>query len=319
LITFEVFLYSIMLKVDITDFGYTEETVLKNLDFTVEKGKHISILGESGCGKSTLLKIIYGLLHVENGTIFWNDNELLGPNFNLVPGEPFIKYLAQDFDLMPYISVADNIGKHLSRRFMQQREERINELLEVVDMTAFADVHVKLLSGGQKQRVALARAIAKEPELLLLDEPFSHIDNFRRNALRRNLYAYLKKENITCITATHDSEEALSFSDEIKMMREGQFIQTATPKALFANPKNAYVASFFGDVNTLELDGEKHLIMPHQLEVSESETGLKATVIKSYFKGSYYLVEAEAQGQKIYFNTVDALDKDTFVYLKLKL
>ncbi|UBZ11919.1 ABC transporter ATP-binding protein [Leeuwenhoekiella palythoae] len=308
-----------MLKVDITDFGYTEETVLKNLDFTVEKGKHISILGESGCGKSTLLKIIYGLLHVENGTIFWNDNELLGPNFNLVPGEPFIKYLAQDFDLMPYISVADNIGKHLSRRFMQQREERINELLEVVDMTAFADVHVKLLSGGQKQRVALARAIAKEPELLLLDEPFSHIDNFRRNALRRNLYAYLKKENITCITATHDSEEALSFSDEIKMMREGQFIQTATPKALFANPKNAYVASFFGDVNTLELDGEKHLIMPHQLEVSESETGLKATVIKSYFKGSYYLVEAEAQGQKIYFNTVDALDKDTFVYLKLKL
>ena len=308
-----------MLKVDITDFGYTEKTVLKNLDFTVEKGKHISILGESGCGKSTLLKIIYGLLHVENGTVFWNDNELLGPNFNLVPGEPFIKYLAQDFDLMPYISVADNIGKHLSRRFMQQREERINELLEVVDMTAFADVHVKLLSGGQKQRVALARAIAKEPELLLLDEPFSHIDNFRRNALRRNLYAYLKKENITCITATHDSEEALSFSDEIKMMREGQFIQTATPEALFKNPKNAYVASFFGDVNTLELDDEKHLIMPHKLQVSQEETQIKASVLKSYFKGSHYLVEAEAQGQKIYFNTAETLEKDTAVYLKLNL
>ena len=319
MITFEVFLYSIMLKVDITDFGYTEETVLKNLDFTVEKGKHISILGESGCGKSTLLKIIYGLLHVENGTIFWDDNELLGPNFNLVPGEPFIKYLAQDFDLMPYISVADNIGKHLSRRFMQQREERINELLEVVDMTAFADVHVKLLSGGQKQRVALARAIAKEPELLLLDEPFSHIDNFRRNALRRNLYAYLKKENITCITATHDSEEALSFSDEIKMMREGQFIQTATPEALFENPKNAYVASFFGDVNSLELNGEKHLIMPHQLQVSQEETQIKARVLKCYFKGSHYLVEAESQGQKIYFNAAEALEKDTLVYLKLKL
>ena len=308
-----------MLKVDITDFGYTEETVLKNLDFTVEKGKHISILGESGCGKSTLLKIIYGLLHVENGTIFWNDNELLGPNFNLVPGEPFIKYLAQDFDLMPYISVADNIGKHLSRRFMQQREERINELLEVVDMTAFADVHVKLLSGGQKQRVALARAIAKEPELLLLDEPFSHIDNFRRNALRRNLYAYLKKENITCITATHDSEEALSFSDEIKMMREGQFIQTATPEALFKNPKNAYVASFFGDVNSLELDGKQRLIMPHQLQVSREETPIKANVLKSYFKGSHYLVEAEALEQKIYFNAAETLEKDTAVYLKLKL
>ena len=175
------------------------------------------------------------------------------------------------------------------------------------------------MSGGQKQRVALARAIAKEPELLLLDEPFSHIDNFRRNALRRNLYAYLKKENITCITATHDSEEALSFSDEIKMMREGQFIQTATPEALFKNPKNAYVASFFGDVNSLELDGKQRLIMPHQLQVSREETPIKANVLKSYFKGSHYLVEAEALEQKIYFNAAETLEKDTAVYLKLKL
>ncbi|MDP5043659.1 MAG: ATP-binding cassette domain-containing protein, partial [Leeuwenhoekiella sp.] len=168
-----------MLNVTIKSFAYAEETVLKDLNFKVEKGTHISILGESGCGKSTLLKIIYGLLQLENGQIFWGEQQLMGPDFNLVPGEPFIKYLAQDFDLMPFISVSENIGKHLSRRFMEQRQERIDELLEVVDMTYFADVHVKLLSGGQKQRVALARAIAKEPELLLLDEPFSHIDNFR--------------------------------------------------------------------------------------------------------------------------------------------
>jgi len=316
LITFEVFLYSIMLNVNIETFAYTLEPVLKNIDFTVSEGKHISILGESGCGKSTLLKIIYGLLHVEHGSIFWKDQELLGPDFNLVPGEPFIKYLAQDFDLMPFISVADNIGKHLSRRFMQQRQERIEELLEVVDMMAYADQHVKNLSGGQKQRVALARAIAKEPELLLLDEPFSHIDNFRRNALRRKLYAYLKKEGITCITATHDSEEALSFSDEIKMMREGTFIQTDTPEDLFQNPKDAYVASFFGDVNSLEIDSKTRLLMPHQLEVSERETRLKATVIKSYFKGSYYLIEAFSDNQMVYFNHNTSLKANSSVFLK---
>jgi len=307
-----------MLHVKIDTFAYAEKPVLKDLDFKVEEGQHISILGESGCGKSTLLKIIYGLLHVEYGRIFWKDQELLGPNFNLVPGEPFIKYLAQDFDLMPFISVADNIGKHLSRRFMQHRKERIAELLEVVDMTAFADVHVKLLSGGQKQRVALARAIAKEPKLLLLDEPFSHIDNFRRNALRRNLYAYLKKEGITCITATHDSEEALSFSDEIKMMRDGTFIQTDTPETLFQNPKDAYVASFFGDVNSLEIDGETRILMPHQLVVSENETELKVKVIKSYFKGSYYLIEAFSDTQAIYFNHNTNLKANSTVFLKTK-
>jgi ABC-type Fe3+/spermidine/putrescine transport system ATPase subunit len=312
-----------MLKVKINTFSYDQQTVLRDMDFTLEQGQHISILGESGCGKSTLLQLIYGLLHLENGQILWKDKKLLGPNFNLVPGEPFIKYLAQDFDLMPFISVADNIAKFLSRNFMKERNARVEELLEVVDLTDFKDIHVKLLSGGQKQRVALARAIAKEPELLLLDEPFSHIDNFRRNSLRRKLYAYLKKENIACIIATHDSEEALSFSDEIKMMRNGTFIQTATPENLFKSPKNAYIASFFGDVNQLSEalfasrdSDEKLLLLPHQLAVSKEKTPLQVIVKKSYFKGNFHLIEADFKGKNIYFNHVEALVKGREVYLK---
>lgn len=312
-----------MLQVKIHKFSYDQEIVLRDMDFTLEQGQHISILGESGCGKSTLLQLIYGLLHLENGQIFWKEKKLLGPNFNLVPGEPFIKYLAQDFDLMPFISVADNIAKFLSRNFMKERNARVEELLEVVDLTEFRDVHVKLLSGGQKQRVALARAIAKEPELLLLDEPFSHIDNFRRNALRRKLYAYLKKENIACITATHDSEEALSFSDEIKMMRNGTFIQTASPENLFKSPKNAYIASFFGDVNQLsgslfenQNRDEKLLLLPHQLVVSKEKTELQVSVKKSYFKGDFQLIEADFKGQNLYFNHLEALGKGLKVFLK---
>ena len=306
-----------MLNVNINSFAYAEKTVLRNINFTASTGKHISILGESGCGKSTLLQLIYGLLQLKNGEIHWKEKKLLGPDFNLVPGEPFIKYLAQDFDLMPYISVADNIAKFLSRNFMKERDERVSELLEVVDLTDFKDTHVKLLSGGQKQRVALARAIAKEPELLLLDEPFSHIDNFRRNALRRNLYAYLKKENITCITATHDSEEALSFSDEIKMMRNGTFIQTATPEKLFKSPKNAYVASFFGDVNQIVHNGKNLLVLPYQLTISEVQTPLKVRVVKNYFKGSYYLVEALYEQRKVYFNSPVKLKAQHEIFLDI--
>lgn len=321
-----------MLKVNLNAFAYAEEIILRKMNFTVSEGTHISILGESGCGKSTLLQLIYGLLQVKDGEIYWKDKKLLGPGFNLVPGEPFIKYLAQDFDLMPYISVADNIAKFLSRNFMKERNARVAELLEVVDMVEFKDTHVKYLSGGQKQRVALARAIAKEPELLLLDEPFSHIDHFRRNALRRKLYRYLKKENITCITATHDSEEALSFADEIKMMRNGTFIQSASPEQVYKSPKDAYVASFFGDVNVLpaELFGlsqnEKELLLlPHQLvlsgqsdEQADLENQLKIKVKRAYFKGDHYLIEAYFSEKPIYFKNEKKLHEGEQVFLKLK-
>ena len=161
--------------------------VLKGINLKVENGELVSLMGPSGCGKSTLLQIIYGLLHTE-GKVFWGEQELLGPNFNLVPGEDFIKYLAQDFDLMLPLSVADNVGKYLSNMYPVKKKKRIQELLEVVEMEDMANKKTKLLSGGQQQRVALARALAKEPEMVLLDEPFSHIDHFRKNNLRRKVF-----------------------------------------------------------------------------------------------------------------------------------
>ena len=175
-----------MLKVQVTSFGYQDKTILKDISFQVAPGEHVALMGESGSGKSTLLKIVYGLLHVEDGSIFWGNTEALGPNFNLVPGEPYMKYLAQDFDLMPFISVEENIGQFLSVFERDTHQERIDELLDLIEMKSFAKTKVKYLSGGQQQRVALARVLAQEPEILLLDEPFGHIDNFKRISLRRN-------------------------------------------------------------------------------------------------------------------------------------
>ena len=155
-----------MLSVQNITFSYNEIPNLHAISLQLPKGKNLALIGESGCGKSTLLKLIYGLYDLNEGQIFWNDIEVLGPKYHLIPGMPFMKYLAQDFDLMPYITVAENVGKYLSNFFPEDKKARIAELLEIVEMTAFADVKAKLLSGGQMQRVALARVLALEPDVL---------------------------------------------------------------------------------------------------------------------------------------------------------
>jgi len=312
-----------MLKVDNISFGYTSRQVLKNISFTANKGDYIAIIGESGCGKSTLLEIIYGLLHIENGAVYWNGVKLLGPNFYLIPGEDFMKYLPQDFDLMPYITVEENIGKNISS-LDPNKLNRIKELLEVVDMSDFLKTKVKNLSGGQKQRVAIAKVLANEPEVLLLDEPFSHIDNFRKNHLRRSIFKYLKSKNILCIVATHDTTDALSFADEILVIKDGVLLAKNTPEILYTHPKSAYIASFFNEINEIPLhilDTEKKsketvLLYPNQFKIVENSK-LKATIISSYFKGNYYLIEADLKGEIIFFEHFKKLQISSEIYLKL--
>ena len=313
-----------MLQVKKCSFGYTEKKIIHAVDFTVAKGSNIAVLGESGCGKSTLLKLIYGLYDLDEGQIFWNDDEVLGPKFNLVPGMPFMKYLAQDFDLMPYITVAENVGKFLSNFYPEEKKHRIQELLEIVEMTEYADVKAKFLSGGQQQRVALARVLAVEPEVLLLDEPFSHIDNFRKNALRRNLFAYLKAKGITVVIATHDSVDALSFADETLVLRKGEIVANAPSMEIYNNPTDKYVASLFGEVNELLLsqimftegEDETILLYPHQLKVVDNGL-LKVTVKQCYFKGSHYLIKGVFDRKVIFFEHDSELENNMEVTLML--
>ena len=312
-----------MLQVKNIDFSYHTSPVLQNISFQVNKGEHVSLIGASGCGKSTLLQLIYGLHHTD-GRIYWNDIELLGPNYNLVPGEDFIKYLAQDFDLMPPLSVADNVGKYLSNMYPKKKKQRILELLEVVEMHDLAGVKAKNLSGGQQQRVALARALAKEPELLLLDEPFSHIDHFRKNNLRRRVYKYLKEQNITCITATHDSTDALSFADQSIILKNGKIHAQGKPKDIYNMPPNKYVASLFGDINEIPLnkliEGEKSkkriLLYPHEIKAVENSE-ISVNVLQSFFKGKDYLIKADLKGTEILFEHKTDLKKSETVFLEI--
>ena len=149
-----------MLEIKNISFVYIENPVIDGVSFAIAQGQNIAIIGESGCGKSTLLKLIYGLYDLNEGEIVYKKNPILGPKYNLIPGEDYIKYLAQDFDLMPYISVEENVGKFLSNIYKDKKKARVHELLEMVEMTEFSKVKAKNLSGGQQQRVALARVLA---------------------------------------------------------------------------------------------------------------------------------------------------------------
>lgn len=300
-----------MLSVNTISFQYqTKKPVLKDISFQLKKGDHLCVMGESGCGKSTLLKAVYGLLDLNKGTVFWDETEVLGPKHHLVPGMDFIKYVAQDFDLMPYTSVSENIKKFLSRFYPEEAQKRTEELLEVIEMTAFANTKVKTLSGGQQQRVAIARALAKEPELILLDEPFSQIDNFKKNSLRRKLFAYLKEKNIACIVATHDKNDALSFADTLLILRNHTILVNGTPKNIYNNPKENYIAALFDDVSEITINNKKQLLYPHQIQIVE-KSELEATVLQSYYKGFYWLIEAEFEREKIFVNHTSNLEKNT--------
>lgn len=315
-----------MLELKNISFTYIDNVVIEDVSFVIKKGENIAIIGESGCGKSTLLKLIYGLYDLDKGVISYKDKIILGPKYNLIPGEDYIKYLAQDFDLMPYISVEENVGKFLSNIYRDKKKARVQELLEMVEMTEFAKVKAKYLSGGQQQRVALARVLALEPEILLLDEPFSQIDTFRKNALRRNLFRYLKEKQITCIIATHDSTDALSFSDETIVMKDGKILAKNAPKELFKNPSDRYVASLFGEINELKLsqlnsaeqEDKTILVYPHQLKANENGV-LNVIVKQSYFKGTHYLIESVFENTVLFFENASDLEPETKISLSLQI
>lgn len=306
-----------MLKLRNISFQYQQKkSVLEEIDFSLEEGEHLCIMGESGCGKSTLLKAIYGLLDLNKGEIFWKEEQIFGPKHHLVPGFEKFKYVAQDFDLMPYISVAENIQKFLSRFYPEESETRTAELLEVIEMTAFAKTKVKHLSGGQKQRVAIARALAKEPELLLLDEPFGQIDNFKKNSLRRNLFRYLKEKKISCIVATHDKNDALSFADKLLIIKNNRIIAKGSPREIYKNPREKYIAALFDDVNEFTFNNETFLLYPDQLIIT-NQSAIMATVVNSYFKGSYWLIEATFDNQTVFVIHFEEIKTHTEVHLKI--
>ena len=317
-----------MLDIQIHSFSYTatqDNPVLSDVSLSLVEGEHLAVLGESGCGKSTLLHLVYGLLSLENGAIKYKGKRLLGPKHNLIPGEPFIKLVSQELDIMPFISVSENIASHLDRNNPIKDKERVEELLTVVQLQPYKNTKVKNLSGGQKQRVAIAKALAQKPEVLLLDEPFSSIDTFLKNKLQRSVFNYTRSQNITCIIATHDSEEAMSFTDRMLILKEGRVARLDSPGAIYNSLEDKYQGGFFGDVSVIDIAllpygenikaakaaSKNHIVLPHQLRISEEKSKLEVEIVNSFFKGDFYLIQAKHANDTIYFNHSCALLKSS--------
>jgi len=286
-----------MLRVQNISFSYTDNAILSDINFSVLKGQSVALIGESGSGKSTLLKAIYGLIDLNKGDIYWKAEKVLGPAHHLVPGMPFMKYLAQDFDLMPFVTVAENVGRFLSNFYLKEKADKVADLLDVVGMTEFANVKAKLLSGGQMQRVALARVLALEPELLLLDEPFSHIDYHLKNKLSEHVFTYCKKRNITVIYTSHTPEEILKFSDQVVILKNGKIVENDLPNHIYELPKTEYIAQLTGDVNLIPVsylgvnNNQVLLVRPHQFFISNE--GYVAEIIRSFYNGRVYLLKVQ--------------------------
>lgn len=232
--------------------NFGSQAVLKGVNLSVAKGGTTAIVGPSGSGKTTLLRLIAGFEHPATGSISLNGTKVAGNGVWLPAHKRHIGYVAQDGALFPHLTVGQNIAFGLDKSALDGGRRgvktRVQELLDMVSLDAdMAKRRPHQLSGGQQQRVALARALAREPELMLLDEPFSALDAGLRVATRRAVANVLNKAGVTTILVTHDQAEALSFADQVAIMRGGKLAQIGNPFVVYTRPADRATAEFLGD------------------------------------------------------------------------
>ncbi len=271
---------------------FANHKVLSNVSLELWPGEWLAILGESGSGKSTLLKILGRFADADSGDIYFKGKSLPPVSEALIPGHEFVKLIHQEFELFPNQTVEENIAYSLRFYESDYREVKVNELIETTGLGYVRDHKAKLLSGGEKQRTAIAKALAEQPDALLLDEPFAHLDNHNRRVLADAIEVMRQKEKMACVFVTHEASEALAWSDKIAVLREGEIIQVGTPQEVYDYPVNSYVAELTGDINWLENDErqKKSFIRPEKLKRTKNPEKGKwfGKVENIRFHGNYW-------------------------------
>lgn len=240
--------YVIELKNISKSFG--DNVILENFDFKVKKDEFLTILGPSGCGKTTILRLIGGFEEPDEGQILFNGEDIT----NKEAYERQINTVFQKYALFPHMNVFDNIAFGLKIKKMDKKviKEKVSEVLKLVNLAGFENREIESLSGGQQQRIAIARALVNEPDVLLLDEPLGALDLKLRQAMQIELKRIQKSVGITFIYVTHDQEEALSMSDTVLVLNNGEIQQMDSPINIYNEPKNAFVADFIGESNIIK-------------------------------------------------------------------
>ena len=295
------------MSVRVTDvskaFGLTR--AVRGVSLEVSPGELVAVLGPSGCGKTTLLRLIAGFERPDGGTVTIGDSTVAGAGFEVPPEKRRVGMVFQDYALFPHLTVERNVAFGLERRPRDERRALTQRTLELVGLQHRGGSYPHELSGGERQRVALARALAPEPEVVLLDEPFSNLDATLRAGLRREVELILREAGTSALLVTHDQEEALSLADRLAVMREGELVQVDSPEAVYGRPASRWAAQFVGEVNVLSgvADGDGvvtdlgmfdlpraargpvHVaVRPEQLELRGGDRG-NAEVVEREFRG----------------------------------
>jgi len=234
---------------------YGSETAVESVDLTVREGELLTLLGPSGCGKTTTLRLIAGLDRPTDGTVRVAGESVAAGSAGqagfVPPEDRDVGMVFQEFALFPHLTVAENVAFGIDDWPDEERAARVEELLALVGLAEYGDRTPEDLSGGQRQRVALARSLAPEPDVLLLDEPFSNLDVRLRTRMREEVRRILKAAGVTAVSVTHDQEEALSISDRVAVVSDGRIEQVGRPETVFEHPESRFVAEFIGQASFL--------------------------------------------------------------------
>ncbi len=282
-------------------FHSSHPPVVNGVSFTVQAGSIAAILGPSGCGKTTTLRLIAGFERTDAGKIVLDDVILSDQTQHLAPEARGIGFVFQDYALFPHINVLQNVAFGLRGA---DRLERAKEVCALVGLNIFTNRMPHQLSGGQQQRVALARALAPRPKLVLLDEPFSSLDAGLRESTRAEVRDILRSSGATALLVTHDQEEAMSFADQLLVMRDGKLEQAGVPETVYTRPRTAFVASFlgktnlfparvqnsiaetpFGQINVAGLSDGSTMLSLRPEDLAFADVGLSAKILSREFKG----------------------------------
>ena len=299
--------------------SFGDNVILKDFDFKVKKDEFLTILGPSGCGKTTILRLIGGFEEPDGGKILFNGEDIT----NKEPYERKINTVFQKYALFPHMNVYNNIAFGLNIKKMDKKiiKEKVKEVLKLVNLVGFENREIESLSGGQQQRIAIARALVNEPEVLLLDEPLGALDLKLRQAMQIELKRIQKSVGITFIYVTHDQEEALSMSDTVVVLNNGEIQQMDSPLNIYNEPKNAFVADFIGESNIIkakmlsdfkvrfldydfpcvdkgfkDMEDVEVVVRPEDVLLVDENYQIEGTVTSLVFKGVHYEMTVDVDG-----------------------
>lgn len=258
----------VMIQLEKIEKNFAGNQVIPSLNLSIIEGEFLTLLGPSGCGKTTLLRMIAGLEEPSEGHIFLDGQQVT----HLPPYKRDVNMIFQHYALFPHMTVEQNIlfGLRMKKVAAKDREKRISQVIALTQLEAYRQRKPRQLSGGQQQRVAIARALVNNPKVLLLDEPLGALDYQLRKALQIELKSLQKELGLTFVYVTHDQEEALTMSDRIVVMNQGQIEQTGTPHEIYHTPMSQFVAGFIGENNFIKHDDYHISLRPEKINLCEA-------------------------------------------------